>query len=149
MTGDDFIRLAHRLALGPRAAEAEFRTAASRAYYGAFHLVSEFLDSIGCYVPESPAAHAFVQLRLSQCEQPDAVMAGLLLRDLHSERLKADYRLRNAKSGTKEFALYCIETTARFESALATCSAEPARTDVIAGIRAYERAVYGGPAAES
>ncbi|HEV3005184.1 MAG TPA: hypothetical protein VGX78_12025 [Pirellulales bacterium] len=50
MTGDDFIRLANRLALATTAAEPEWRTAVSRAYYGAFHMASALLESAQCPV---------------------------------------------------------------------------------------------------
>src|SRR5437016_4248525 len=120
--GKDFVRLANRLA---SAGEVEWRTAVSRAYYGAFHLASALLASAECIVPDHPTAHAFVQRRLIECGQEDARRAGSLLRDLHSERRKADYKLKNAKAGTKEFALYCLETFERFGSALARCSSAP------------------------
>ena len=46
MNGDDFIQLAGKLATS--ADPASLRSAASRAYYGAFHLAGEFLvDMMG------------------------------------------------------------------------------------------------------
>lgn len=148
MTGEGFIRLANRLALQRGAAEPEYRTAARRAYDGAYHLAASFLDEIGARVPEGPQAHVFVQLRLIQCGQPDAAVAGRLLRDLHSDRLKADYRLSNPRAETKQFAIYSLESVERFRPALAACSQEPARTAVMLGIQAYERAIEDGASTE-
>ncbi len=43
----EFIRFAEKLAIQPAVVPAVLRSAASRAYYGAFHLTHEFLVSLG------------------------------------------------------------------------------------------------------
>ncbi|HVC93643.1 MAG TPA: HEPN domain-containing protein [Pirellulales bacterium] len=144
ITSEEFVRLANRLALAASAGEVEWRTAVSRAYYGAFHLASALLESAGGSVPDNPTAHAFVQRRLMECGQEDARQAGSLLKDLHSERRKADYKLKNAKAGTKEFALYSLETAERFCSALAACASAPNLSRIKVGIEEYERKLDGG-----
>jgi hypothetical protein len=66
------------------------------------------------------------------------------LRDLHSERRKADYKLRNPKAGTKAFAIYCLETAESFRLALAKCAADENLPQLKAGIEAYEAKLRRG-----
>ena len=47
MDGTEFIALAGKLVAVPAADEATYRTAISRAYYGAFHVARSFLVELG------------------------------------------------------------------------------------------------------
>ena len=51
MEGTDFLQLAIRLSAG--VTEAEWRSAVSRAYYGAFHVARQFVESCGVTLPRS------------------------------------------------------------------------------------------------
>jgi len=128
MTGDDFIHLAGKLATSGE--EASLRTAVSRAYYGAFHLALQFLADIGRPVPRNTNAHVQVARKLQTAGQPDAYRAGSLLGDLHTERIKADYRLDDMRVGTAAFARTCVETAHEIRSALMACRAEPTRSEI-------------------
>ena len=54
MNWRDFVPLAARLAAG--AAEADWRTAVSRAYYAAIHVARRLLSDLGFTVPRRPGA---------------------------------------------------------------------------------------------
>jgi hypothetical protein len=72
MTGDDFIAFSGKLAANPAAGEAGFRSASSRAYYGAFHLAMAFLAEIGTPVPANAALtwRRNADSRLPNIQQP-------------------------------------------------------------------------------
>jgi hypothetical protein len=128
MTGDDFMHLAGKLATS--ADEASLRSAVSRAYYGAFHLASQFLEEIGRAAPRNTQAHVHVARKLQGSGQRDAYRAGSLLGDLHTERIRADYRLDDKRVGIAAFARTCVETAYEIRSALIACRAEPARSEI-------------------
>lgn len=60
MNPDDFVSLAGKLAANANADEATYRTAVSRAYYGAFHLAAAFLAELGFVAPRTANVHVFV-----------------------------------------------------------------------------------------
>ena len=128
MTGDDFLILAGKLATNSD--EASLRSAVSRAYYGAFHLAIQFLDDIERPVPQNANAHVYVARQLQRSGQPDAYRAGSLLGDLHTERIKADYRLNNPRIGTTAFAKRCVERASEIQGSLKRCRAEPACSEI-------------------
>ena len=132
MTGDDFINLAGKLATSTD--EASLRSAVNRAYYGAFHLALAFLEDIERAVPRNANAHVQVARKLQSAGQADAYLAGSLLGDLHTERIKADYRLDHKQIGTSAFARICVETASEIQAALTRCRAEPARSEIKARI---------------
>jgi uncharacterized protein (UPF0332 family) len=77
--GGDFIDLAAKMAVATNESPVCFRTAISRAYYGAFHLARDLLAEMGyrCRVRENE--HVFVQRHFANCHHPQAVeVAGLL-----------------------------------------------------------------------
>ena len=128
MTGDNFIILAGKLATS--ADDASLCSAVSRAYYGAFHLALRFLDDIGWPVPKNAKAHVYAARQLQRSGQTDAYRAGSLLGDLHTDRIKADYRLDNPRIGTPAFARLCVERATEIQAALLRCRIEPARSEI-------------------
>src|SRR5438093_12252701 len=88
----EFIGLAEALASG--GTEAEWRTAVSRAYYGAFHVGCDLLRIVGFSVPQADRAHAFISMRLMNGTDDDVIEAGQRLSDLRSRRNQADYGKR-------------------------------------------------------
>ena len=128
MNGDAFISLAGKLATA--ADPAALRSAVSRAYYGAFHMAEAFLAEIDRPVPRNANAHVLVARTLQRSGQPDAIRAGSLLGDLHSDRIKADYRLDDLRVETTAFARLSVETAHEIQVALAQCHLEPARSQI-------------------
>jgi hypothetical protein len=55
MTGRDFLAVARRLVAEPT--EADWRTAVSRAYYAAFRVARDLLESLSFRVPRADRAH--------------------------------------------------------------------------------------------
>jgi uncharacterized protein (UPF0332 family) len=138
MNPRDYLRLADELAGG--AGEAEWRSAASRAYYGAFHVARALLVAAGFSPPPDAAAHAFVWLRLSNAGHPDVNGAGDRLRDLRRARTWADYDLSHPYPERA-----AVEQVARAMDVIGTLddlAASPAvLARVIDAIRTYERDV--------
>ena len=95
MVGQDFIDLATELAEG--SSEAKHRTAASRAYYGVFHVAVQLLADAGIQLPDSAEAHRKVQFCLSECQESVGQQAGERLELLRRRRNLADYNLRELR----------------------------------------------------
>jgi len=91
MTGRDFIACAGRLARN--SAEAELRSAVSRAYYGAFHEARVLLRDSGIRLPRTEQVHIKIVYCLQDCDDPVAEDAGHLLDRLRDQRTVADYEL--------------------------------------------------------
>lgn len=135
--GNEFIHLAGKLCVLRDAAEAEFRTAASRAYYGAFHLANQFMDELGFTVPDNENAHGQLRLRLLNSGEPTCVAAGKFLREMHQNRLVADYKLEIDKFQDAAQARLIVERAHKFRGYIEECRTEPIRSQVVSGIAAY------------
>jgi len=94
MTGEDFLSVADSLLEG--SSEADWRSAVSRAYYGAFHVARRLLHQCGFLVVSGEQAHAFMWMRLANSGHPDVVAAGKDLSELRRNRNWADYELERA-----------------------------------------------------
>jgi uncharacterized protein (UPF0332 family) len=141
MDGDEFIALAGKLAASADAGEATYRTAVSRAYYGAFHLAMSFLEELGFSAPRTANVHVYVQHHLNGSDLPDACRAASLLSDLHAARNKADYQLGNTTVATQAFAMLRVEMAHEVRSAVTACKRSPTREQVRSGIAAYVRKI--------
>jgi uncharacterized protein (UPF0332 family) len=84
-----FLTLAESLA--EESSEAAWRSAVSRAYYAAFHVVWDFFATLRFAVPKADRAHAYLCLRLSNSGRSELVRAGQILQDLRGRRNIADY----------------------------------------------------------
>jgi uncharacterized protein (UPF0332 family) len=91
MTGDDFVECAERLARS--SAEADLRSAVSRAYFGAFHAARSLLLDCGVRLPKTEQVHVKVGFILQDCGESNAAFAGQQLEVLRLERRRADYDL--------------------------------------------------------
>lgn len=80
MNGRDFLKSARRLAGGSE--EADWRSAASRAYYAAFHAARELLTSLRFRTPRADRAHNYLYVRLNNCGEPSVRRAADLLHEL-------------------------------------------------------------------
>jgi uncharacterized protein (UPF0332 family) len=92
MNGRDFLPAARRLANG--ADEADWRSAASRAYYAAFHAARDLLTDLRFRAPRADRAHNYLYARLNNCGAPLVRRAANLLTDLRTLRNVADYDVR-------------------------------------------------------
>lgn len=139
ITGDDYIALAAKLAAKRSADEAGYRSAVSRAYYGAFHLSGAFLADLGLSVPKGASAHGWIPQTLIASGCQEAIDAGHFLQDLHSDRIVADYRWERRATGNQLDAKASVETAREIRSLLNACSAQPLKNVVTIGIEAYLR----------
>jgi uncharacterized protein (UPF0332 family) len=139
ITPEDLIRLAETLALGPR--EPEWRSAVSRAYYGAFHAGRRLLRDLNFRVPRASVAHAYVWMRLSNCGNATIEQAGGHLNHLQGLRNEADYDI-HLRFDQSDAQLW-VQRAGAILQAIATGLVEPTRTQITAAIRDYERNVLG------
>lgn len=139
ITGDDYISLALRLAAKKSAGEASYRSAVSRAYYGAFHLAISFLSGLGFKVPKGAGAHGWVPQALIGSDQQDAAEAGRLLQDLHAERIVADYRWERRATGNQIDAQTSVHTALAIHQLLIACEEPVAKRALKAAISSYLR----------
>ncbi len=137
MNWRDFLSLAVQLAAGT--GEADWRTAASRAYYAAFHVARQLLSDLGFVVPRADAAHRYLSLRLSNCGETTLEASGRNLETLRRLRNRADYDTRPPfPSNEAEAAVRLAENIIQvLDGALH----EPTRTTITDAIRNYERHV--------
>ena len=153
MTGDAFIQFAAELAARGSSPdpskhdsdEARFRSAVSRAYYGAFNLGVQFLEKLGFRAPSSGNKHFYVRVRLSQSGDEEVARAGGLLSDLQSERNDANYDLADPGVGTQQVAMTSVETAHEIRRALTGCS-EPRCSAIKTAILNYEKLIKEGRA---
>jgi uncharacterized protein (UPF0332 family) len=140
MNGEDFIALAGRLAAAPHADEATYRTAVSRSYYGAFHVVRRFFGALTLKVSRD---HGDFQRCLIECGHARTALAGRYLNDLHSSRIKADYDLSNSDVAKASHARECVELATDICSLLEQLDAAE-KSLVKAGIEAYRQRIAPG-----
>src|SRR5688572_33207692 len=111
MTPDDLIQLAGNLAVNPHfgAGEARFRSAVSRAYYGAYHLAANLLQDFQISVRRNHTGHNQVYRCLFECGHFRARIAAQLLDELRAERNAADYDLTKVKFADQRVAEDCVK----------------------------------------
>ncbi len=128
---------AHTLSQGP--AEADWRTAVSRAYYSAFHVARQLLTSCGFLVPRADRAHAYLYLRLGNSGLPDVQRAGGQLDLLRRSRNQADYDVTGPFD--QATAATCVQLAKDVIQILEAASQEPSKTQITAAMKVYERDV--------
>jgi uncharacterized protein (UPF0332 family) len=137
MNWRDFLLLANRLAAGP--AEADWRTAVSRAYYAAFHVAHGLLTDLNFTVPRADRAHQYLVYRLSNSGEAVVEQAGRDLDTLRRLRNRADYDEFPAL--TQAQAAAAVQMTANIIQALDDARREPVRTSILDAMKVYERDV--------
>ena len=125
MTGEDFISFSGRIAAQTAFGAAGYRSAVSRAYYGAFHCAREFLArqfSFHCRTREQE--HLWLQRHFLNCSVPDAHDVGKLLETLHAHRKKADYDLSATEADAQSHAMACVLRAEQVRRKLQSCSSD-------------------------
>lgn len=132
MTGADLILLAGKLAANPALgdSEARFRSAVSRAYYGAFHLARSFLMDLGSRVVKNATGHTEIYRTLWNSAHPDARRAARVLSTLRSQRNRADYDLDDARFRQQRTAIQAVEMADEVRGLLGHCRQEPALSEI-------------------
>jgi uncharacterized protein (UPF0332 family) len=136
MNGRDFLPLAR--SLSNQGTEPARRSAVSRAYYAAFHVARDWLESLGFVVPSADTCHKYLCLRLQNCGDPAVLRAGAKLDALRSVRNRADYDMAfPIPAGT---AARFVQSAQDIIRALDAAAADPARRLAITDtMKVYER----------
>jgi uncharacterized protein (UPF0332 family) len=137
MNWRDFLVLAARLATG--SAEAEWRSAVSRAYYAGFHVARRLLSNLRFTVPRADRAHQFLVYRQSNCGEPAVEQAGRDLETLRRLRNRADYD--ESPAFTPPQASAAVQVAEGIIQALDTADQDPVRTRIRDAMIVYERDV--------
>jgi hypothetical protein len=135
MKPDAFLVQAGRLAAQARTDPANARTAASRAYYGAYHLVRLFLMEMNFPVGKDHDLHK----PLLATRHAIGIDAARYLSRLYDFRRRADYELLNTDSERQESAQLAVENAERLAFLLLQMKAEPLRAEIVAGLEAYKQ----------
>ena len=132
MTGDELIALAGNLAVntGLGTDEARFRSAVSRAYYGAFHLSCALLSDFGITVRRNADGHSEVYRALWATQVREAQQVARLLSSLRSERNRADYDLLDPEFRKRETATVNVEAAHEIRLLVEACRREPVRSAI-------------------
>ena len=132
MTGHEFIFLASQLIVLRTfgSAEARHRSAVSRAYYGAFHLATEFLQELNFVVRTNHTGHEEAYRTLDQTGNADAQDAASTLDELRTLRIAADYRLSDRKFADEQIAKQLVGIASDFVPNLQKCREEPSRSEI-------------------
>jgi uncharacterized protein (UPF0332 family) len=137
MNWRDFLRLARSLAAA--SAEAEWRTAVSRAYYTAFHVARDLLADLRFTVPRADRAHQYLVFRLGNCGESAVEQAGRDLDTLRRLRNRADYD--ETPPLTQPQAAAAAQVADAIVQVLDAARQEPTRTRIRDTMIVYERDV--------
>jgi uncharacterized protein (UPF0332 family) len=79
--------------------ESDWRSAASRAYYAAFHVTRDLLTALGFTTPYAERAHDYLYHRLNNCGEAAVQQTASLLNELRRRRNRADYDIHTSFAG--------------------------------------------------
>lgn len=137
MSPRDFMTLAHVLQSGN--AEAEWRTAISRAYYSAFHTARQLLRDWGFQLARTDQAHVGLTRRLAVTGVAEYEKVARELSELRAKRNAADYDLD--RECRRELAAQSVKTTGVLLGLLAVEVSSQRQQQVIQAVRDFERNV--------
>lgn len=137
MNPEEFIAVARVLATGPN--QAHWRSAVSRAYYGAFHVAIRLLGALGVSFSKSASAHEKVAFCLRTANDAVLTEAARKLSTLREIRNTADYRLDDRSIDSTRFAIVQVRRAEEILAAIASLEQNP--HGVRKTIRDYARSV--------
>jgi uncharacterized protein (UPF0332 family) len=143
MNARSFLVLALKLLQTEKSPEG-YRTAVSRAYYAAYNVAVELLEGMGFPVGKGPQTHGKVQHYLSNSGDDELIQVGHDLRELQSQRIRADYRLDKRDVENEDVALNLVDQASSMIAVLDACRlSEPRRAQVAAAIEQWIKATEG------
>lgn len=101
MNPRQYLDLAERLVQGP--GTAEYRTSISRAYYAAYKVADQFLVRMG-FAASTANYHVTLQRRLLNSGDDELKQIGGSFGDFHRRRIRADYRMDDARVEERNLA---------------------------------------------
>ena len=105
MNSLDFLTVANRLKCSSD--EADRRTAVSRSYYSVFNYLKAYLVKHDIPVSSSASGHEQLIQYLNNSGIAEAKTSGQMVKDLRSERNKADYRMELNSFSAGTCSLLC------------------------------------------
>src|SRR5262245_2996300 len=125
-----FLRLAEAL-LRDHAHAAGWRSAVSRAYYAAHHIIKEFVEATGVYVLRSASAHADVWSHLIDTGDVEMEEVGSQLAKLQADRNRADYNLAKSDIQNAETAAAIVARARSMIETVQRCQADSLRYEQV------------------
>ena len=135
MNPNEFISVDTQLLAGD--GEGRWRSAVSRAYYGAFHLGKEFLFDCGIIIQIDAVAHRNLAWCLSNSNEQAIEDAASLLGTLRKARNDADYDLTSTRFTRRAEAKAEVQRAIEILTLLAPYQADEGKIRVAPRIRAY------------
>ncbi len=139
MNGSDFLNFAATLAGVPSYGPAGFRSSVSCAYYGAFHIVRDFLNDHQIFCRNRDNEHKWAQYLLLNCGVQAGKEIGQLLSNLQESRVQADYKFRIAQVESKANALLCVQRAKSLETKINQVKSSANLGQLIDGIKEYRQ----------
>lgn len=150
MTGDDLLFLASNLVANASLGnpESRYRSAISRSYYGAFHIIVAFLEELGSLtqlagidlnVPENHTGHETAYRLMFNTDVPEAVDAARCLNDLRGDRNRADYRLKMKGFDSMANAKEKVEIGYAIKALVTKCRADDKIRELVDAILSRHR----------
>ena len=143
MNPGKFIDLAARLAARPDSGPEGYRSAISRAYYGAFLSTLSHVETvigIPCKIG-TLSEHQALQRLLMNCHVPEAMELGQMLSNLHEQRKGADYDMDDPDYEDQAAAQLGVARAERIMNQLQLCAPIALRQRIYAGMVQYRSRV--------
>jgi len=133
-----FLELAQVLAFEPPQ-PAKLRTATSRAYYAAYNVSVETLESMGVLINKGPGGHGQVQRFLGNSKNEELQQISSALGSLHSSRIAADYRLADQKAENPNNVKAFVQHAKKIIDTLERCCTGPNRHAIVKAMKDHDQ----------
>ena len=124
-----FVELAERLITNEKNPEG-FRSAISRAYYGAFLQAEDFLRRMNVYLVTDKKHQEVLQI-LANTGDAEVDASSAMLGDLREERNRADYKLDDKSIEVEAHAQECLDNAKDILAKLNGCRIIPTRFQAV------------------
>jgi len=141
MNGGEFISFAGKLAMQTSHGPAGYRSAVSRAYYGAFHIARAYLNAFQFHCHSGSNEHQWVQHHFQNCTTQTARDIGQSLANLHESRKVADYKLDKVAADRQSNAESCVLRADGIRDNIKECSNPALIATIKAEMVAYRQKV--------
>lgn len=137
-----FLELAQALAF-ETPQPAKLRTATSRAYYSAYNVSVEALESLGAQINKGHGGHGQVQRFLGNSKDEELQQISSDLGTLHSSRISADYRLADQRTENPNNVKLFVQHAKKIIDTLERCCAGPNKQAIIKAIKDHNKLENG------
>lgn len=145
MDAQKFLQLAKYLANEYPSEAAKVRSATSRAYYAAHHVVIDKLNSCGFRLPKTGEAHSKAVDYLENSRDGDLKVASSSLGSLQVSRNRADYRLDAIDPENQKNAQAHVEQARKIIEAVQRSWGGPNKSKILEALKEYDDIIKGRP----